>query len=267
MDSMAAVNSMATTKVAIAAFVLLLAVVVAIRSVLGAKLVFTSSEILAALVPIGLWLFLTGKVTNLTIGGFSIAAAITEASRAPIAQQVTKLPIAKLPIDNVTMDAKGGVREIPKLVGKKTQALSFRLGHGGYFGPVIVEYFNALMRYPFLQYVVINNADGTFFGMADARAVAATIRDSEAAIDANRLADWLNNSNGAALRQLPGLVSASSALLEASDKKVALQRMDSLDVQVLPVIGDDRKFLGVVDRSKLSASMLVEIANRLEGGQ
>ena len=40
--------------------------------------------------------------------------------------------------------------------------------------------------------------------------------------------------------------------------------MNTLDVQVLPVVDDAQKFDGIVDRSKLTASILTEIADRVE---
>jgi CBS-domain-containing membrane protein len=40
--------------------------------------------------------------------------------------------------------------------------------------------------------------------------------------------------------------------------------MDSLDVQTLPVVDARGVFAGIVDRSKLTASMILDIAARLE---
>ena len=40
--------------------------------------------------------------------------------------------------------------------------------------------------------------------------------------------------------------------------------MNSLDVQVLPVLDEAGRFDGIVDRSKLTASILTEIAQHLE---
>jgi CBS-domain-containing membrane protein len=39
--------------------------------------------------------------------------------------------------------------------------------------------------------------------------------------------------------------------------------MSSLDVQTLPVVDEAARFVGVVDRSKLTASMLIDIAAKV----
>ena len=43
--------------------------------------------------------------------------------------------------------------------------------------------------------------------------------------------------------------------------------MDSLDVQTLPIIDDASRYVGVVDRSKLTASILIDVTERLESGK
>ena len=40
-------------------------------------------------------------------------------------------------------------------------------------------------------------------------------------------------------------------------------RMESLDVQTLPVVDETGQFVGIVDRSKLTASILIEIAEKV----
>jgi len=52
---------------------------------------------------------------------------------------------------------------------------------------------------------------------------------------------------------LPGFISASNALTATSDTRTALERMNKLDVQVLPVVDGAGHLAGIVDHSKLSA--------------
>jgi CBS-domain-containing membrane protein len=42
--------------------------------------------------------------------------------------------------------------------------------------------------------------------------------------------------------------------------------MNAADAQVLPVVDEGGKFDGIVDRSKLTSSILTEIAQRVEKG-
>jgi hypothetical protein len=61
---------------------------------------------------------------------------------------------------------KGGLAELPRQVASRTEALAFTLGSGRYTGPAIRQYFEALSGS--LQTVVLNNPDGTLFGVYDA---------------------------------------------------------------------------------------------------
>ncbi len=63
---------------------------------------------------------------------------------------------------------------------------------------------------------------------------------------------------------MPGFIPAEKALHKEEDKRKALETMNTLDVQILPVIDEAQKFDGIVDRSKLTASILTEIADRVE---
>jgi hypothetical protein len=253
---------MNTLMIGIGGFILILVMLVFLRAKTGNKFEIKNSDIVLALVPIALWLFLTGQIQEFAFGDIKIVSAIKEASKSPVAPQVTALPV-----ENVQMDPKRGVGEIPSLIKKKNQALSFRMGHGGYWGPAISQYLKALTQYPYLRHLVIQNSDGSFFGMADARQVAEIIRAPGGDSYAKDLANWLNSSTAERLKTLPGFISSEQALKKIADKFRALQLMDSLDVQMLPVVDDSRRFAGIVDRSKLTASMLIDIAKRIETGK
>lgn len=255
---------MDTLIYSIVGFILLLVMIVALRVKTGNKFEIKNSDIMLALIPVAFWLFLTGKIQEFTFGDFKIVAAVREASKSPVAPQVSRL--TELPVESVRTDSKGGteIGGIPVITKNESQALSFQLGHGGYCGPAINEYFKVLTQYSFLRYIVINNSDGSFFGTADARQLAAIILGPDGRFDSQAFADWLNSSNKAKLETLPGFISSGKALNKTSDKRRAIQLMNSLDVQTLPVIDDAGRFAGIVDSSKLTASMLIDIAERLE---
>ena len=78
------------------------------------------------------------------------------------------------------------------------------------------------------------------------------------------MADWINAGDKAQLETLPGYVSAAQALHKNDGKSKALEQMNAADAQVLPVVDENGKFDGIVDRSKLTSSILTEIAQRVE---
>jgi len=48
-------------------------------------------------------------------------------------------------------------------------------------------------------------------------------------------------------------------------KHKVLAKMDSLRVDSLPVVGETGNIIGTVERSQLTASLILEVAARLEG--
>ena len=254
---------MNTVIIALGIFAVVLALLVALRAKTGNRIDIKNSDIVLALVPVALWLFLTGKIQEFAFGEVKIVAAIKVAAKAPVGPQVSKLTLdtVREPVRTMT---KGGPEVIPQMINTKSQALSFTIGQGGYVASAIADYFEKLTQYPFLRYVVMNNPDGSFFGIADARQIAQIIRESSPRFHATNLADWLNEANKTELEALPGFISSAEALHKNDDKQKALERMNSLDVQVLPVLDEAGRFDGIVDRSKLTASILTEIAQHLE---
>lgn len=242
-------------------FLVALAVLVALRVKTGGKIEIKNSDIVLPLVIIALVLFLTGKIEEFGFGDFRIVAAIEEASNTPVKNQVSEL--SQLPVRDIAAAPKRGIEMIPQLIERKTQALTFQMGHGGYYGPAIEEYFTRLSRYPYLQYVIINNRDGTLYGLADARQLTTLVERREVSWDYSDLADWLNRAETPPLQELPGFIPADHAVKQTSDVLRTLARMDSLNVHMLPAVDNNYRFAGVVERSKLTASMLVDIANRL----
>lgn len=246
-----------------------------------------SSDIVLALLPLVLWMFLTGKIEKLGFGDLTITRAIDKAAKEPVAKQVqTALPIEAVPITE-----KGGESEIQEAINKKSQALSFRLGRGGYYrGGAIMEYLDRLTQYPYLRYLILNHGDGKFFGLVDARQLAGLLRNpqrqseppsptptgsyrepqqrsgggTEPRLTANNLANWLNANTTTELETLPGFIGAENALPKSADRKQALQAMNNLEVPTIPVVDEKGIFIGTIDRSKLTASILTDIAAKVD---
>ncbi len=250
-----------TTLVSIIAFVLILALLVFLRAT-SRRFEIKATDIVVAVLPVLIFLLVTGKIQKFEVGELKIETAFVNASASAIASQVSA--VSELPAEPVETAAKGGLREIPRLIAEKSEGLRFRLGHGGYWGPAIEEYLVKLTRYPFLRYVIIDNSDGTFFGIADAREITALLTSRGAPHDSGDFARWLNASDIRALRQISGLLRVEDALTEVADKREALQQMERLDADILPVVDAERRFVGVVDRSRLTASLIIDVAQQLK---
>lgn len=68
-------------------------------------------------------------------------------------------------------------------------------------------------------------------------------------------------------KHLPSFVSEENAVTFKTDKLTALEKMEELNVEFLPVIDEDKTFLGVVTKSKLTTSFLVNIGKDLRKNQ
>ncbi len=85
-----------------------------------------ATDIVVAVLPIIIFLLITGKIQKFEVGELKIETAFVKASASAIASQVTAL--AGLPSEPIRTDPKIGVMDIPRLIQDKAQGLSFRLG-------------------------------------------------------------------------------------------------------------------------------------------
>jgi hypothetical protein len=236
-------------------FVLIIVIMLILRAKVGEKFEVKYSDIAIALIPIVLLLILTDKIELFEFAGIKIKTAIVNASKAEIEKQV-------LPLEPVIIDKKGPPSEISRLIREKTEALSFQLGYLGYSGPVIKKYLNQLLKHPYLKYIVINSSGGKFFGMADAGEANSFFSISEDMYQ--NFADWIAMSDENSLLKLPGFISAQDAIRRDSHKQTSLMKMEELKTEKLPVIDEQEKFIGVVDRSRLTASLIIDVANKVK---
>jgi CBS domain-containing protein len=250
-----------TVATSIAAFAVVLALLVVLRA-RASKFEVKPTDIVVAILPVVIFLLVTGKIQKFQVGELNIETAFVKASTSEIKPQVTSL--TGLPSVPIRTNPKLGLAEIPRLLESRTEGLTFRLGNSGYDGSAIQAYLDALVKQPFLRYVIIQNPDTTFFAMADARALADLFASSNQPFTAEDFARWLGSSDTTALKRLPGFVSSASAVTETTDKSQALQRMESLGVDTLPVVDRDKRFVGIVNRSRLTASLILDVANELK---
>ncbi|KIH77723.1 hypothetical protein SAMN05660860_01208 [Geoalkalibacter ferrihydriticus] len=252
-----------TIILSVGGFIAILAVLVLLRAK-SSRFEVKPTDIIVAVVPVVLFLLVTGKLQTFEIGegGLKIEAAFVKASEQSIDLQVA--PLTGVPAEPVRLDPKEAVSKIPQLLERQTEGLLFRLGHGGYWGSAIEEYFVALTRQPFLKYLLIEHPDGRFFGIADARALTELLQNPNAPFRADDLARWFNQSDTKALVRLPGFIAATDAVPTGTDKFQALQQMEALGVERLPAVDEAQRFVGMVERSRLTASLLIDVTKSLQ---
>ena len=226
-------------------------------------------DLVFIVVPLLLVGLATGRLQGLDLFGVKADLSTLFADDANREIKVGQPPVSS--VDDVTQfieaPGKGGLGEIPRLIENKTEAISFRLGAGGYVPWMIKEYFEKLYGTSYLKFIVIENPDGTLFGVFTAADLIAYMR---AAQDQGyqQFGDLINYGDDGAremLARLPGFVSVDSAATTTTTKREALERMEQLDRSALPVVDADRRFVGTVERSKVIASLLLTVTKAADG--
>ncbi len=231
------------------AFAVILAVMVALRA-RNSKFEIKTGDVMVAVLPVALYLLVTGKVKSLQLGDLKVESAIVDASTKSIQSQVVLQKA--LPVVPVSVASKMSVAQIPQIAGQKTEVLSFTLGYGRYSGSAVETYLSELLRQPYLRYLLILEPSGKFWAMGDPRA----------SFDSDRFAVALNAGDKAELRKLMPLQEV--AVRETENKRGVLERMEKGGTVTLPVIDADDRFKGVVDRSRLTASLILDVAAQLK---
>jgi CBS domain-containing protein len=213
----------------------------------------------------------TGRLKGLDLFGVKadLSSLWTEAAGTDIASQVTAGTPATVQdaVQVVEMAQKGGMQELQRMIAKKVGALEFRLGHGGYYGPAIQTYFEALSGTSQLRAVVVEEEDGKLFAIYSAPDLVGSLRVAGEQ-GYRQLQDLLNSGSASAreeLAKLPGFVGADAAVTTDTSKREALGRMEKQNVDILPVVDARGRFVGTVGRAKVTAGMILAVSEKLEG--
>lgn len=230
-----------------------------------------TTDLVFLVVPLLVVALATGKLKGFDLFGVraDLSALWTDAARTEIKDQVTKSAPATVQdvVQVVEMASKGGTEQLRRLMERRVEALEFELGHGGYYGPAIRTYFEALSGSSHLRVVVVNGPDGKLFGVYNAPDLLSSLRVTrdEGYARLQALLNAESDSSRAELAKLPGFVSAENAVTPTTSKRDALATMERLGTDILPVVNEERRFVGTVGRGKLTAGLILAVTEKLEG--
>jgi CBS domain-containing protein len=262
--------STATIGILLAVGAVLVIASVFLRVQSAGRYEFKTGDLVFLVIPLLLVSLATGKIKGLDLFGVKadLSALWVEAAQAKIEKQVA--PAASASVQDVVhimeMGAKGGTQDLQRLLQRRVEALEFRLGFGGYNGSAIQAYFDALSGSSQLRSIVVNNQDGTLFGMYLAGDLIGYLRVTREQGYAE-LGQRLNRGDDASraeLKKLPGFVGAEHAVTASTSKRESLARMEQLNVDSLPVVDNVRRFVGTVDRGKVTASLILAVTDKVE---
>jgi len=228
-------------------------------------------DLVFLVIPLLVVALATGKLKGIDMFGVKadLSELLADAAQGKIKEQVA--PAKQLTVQDavqvVQMAGKGGINELRVLIERRIEALELRLGHGGYYGEALKTYLESLSGSSYLRVVVVNRPDGKLFGMFNAANLIGYLRVADQA-GYQQFERLLNSSDAASwdeLSKMPGFVGAQSAVSSSTSRREALERMEQLRTDSLPVVNAEGFFMGTVERSKLTASLILAVTQRLDG--
>jgi hypothetical protein len=247
-----------------------------LRALTPGKYEVQTIDLIFLVIPLLVVALATGKLRSLDFFGLKadFRDLWAEVGRTEIRDQVSELtPSSRqdaIDVDIFESAAKRSLVDLPQVIGRQPEVLEFTLGHGGYSGVAIAEYFQALSGR--LRIVVVNDQENKLFGIYNAPALISSLRFVSSLRSSEEegygLLGYLLNSGDEEARSrlvtLPGFVGADNAVTEATSKRDALARMEKLDTDILPVVNEEGRFVGTVGRSKLTAGLILTVSDKLE---
>jgi hypothetical protein len=219
------------------------------------------SDVTIAAVAAVLTLFLAGDITKFGVGtnGITVEKAIVNAAHRPV-------HVTPLPVEPIEGDFKLGTSQIRDFIRRQVQALEYQLGYGGYTADATKEYLDRLTVYPFFRFVVLVEADKAFFGMIEAKTLHRLLRSEGTGQTFESFTTLIKRNSfddRAQLAQLPGFAPLSAAVTSNDNKRHVLEQMDKRKADWLPVLSPNGELQNVVDRSRLLASMILDVTDQL----
>lgn len=226
-------------------FFLILIVLALINWASQGNLRIETSWVAIALAPAVIYLLATGQLSEFS--GFGLGFKLKQASGKPFS---LKLEGDRIQPALIQTEGKASLSELPGLIEKRIEALSLTLNRQGYYmKEAIEEYLMRLTEFDFFKHVVFTDSKGAFRGLIPARKLQSFMREE--------IVDLVKIIEEGAIDRLPGLVKAS--IPENDDKKEALQVMERERLSQLPVVDSEERFVGIVERDKLTSSILLQL--------
>lgn len=246
-----------SATVAIAAFLLLVVLLALVRVRSKGKFTVETREIAAAIVAVGIGLFLSGELDEIAYGDFRLVRKISAEAKTPVNDRL-RVKASTVQYTRRDEGEKRGVEQIRRFIRNRVDALSFQLGRRNYYyWSAIEQYFTKLTAAPYMRYVVFYGPDGRMKGLADARAIADRFRAKDPALTPRLFTRWVEQPDLKAIARLPGYV---EPVAHNSSTREALSKMLEFGTNHVPVTDENGKFVGTADGSQLMGTLVNALA-------
>ncbi|KZM45010.1 hypothetical protein OA92_03905 [Marinomonas sp. SBI22] len=244
-----------TVMLSISSFLIIIVFIVIMRHQ-GKEIVIKSTDLVLALIPILIYLFLSGQIKSITVGDFSLVSALKKASLMKVEKSVTQLPVDIIPVGD-----KSTYEKIPYLIKSQVVGLKFKMGYEGYDADQIKYYVESLGKYTFFKYLIIENESGHFVAISNIEEFYKPYNKIESENNVEKLILAIESNSVHELLKVSNFVQDSINI--NTEKRDALKKMQINNTKSLPVVGNSMKLIGVVTQENLAASLVVEIADQV----
>jgi len=242
--------------IAIGIFVFSMIIMLVVRKKIGKDFEIKNSDILIGIIPLALWLLLSGKITSFEYGDLKIATAFASANNSPISEEISNIYRR-----DITQLEKSTIYKLDEILKSKPEALIFYSGHNVY-DPYITEDYLYKLSESTLKYLLIKTTSMDFIGLITVDKFMAQAMVDKPIFSLREFVEWLNTDNIDKLKGIEGMLNTSVAVSPSSSKQEALARMQELDTKFLPVV-ENSEFKGIIEMEKLSTSLLMDISKAI----
>ena len=198
------------------------------------------------LAPVVIWLVSTHQLSEFS--GFGLAFKLNQAAAKEVSLESDGAAIEP---KKILTGGKESVSKIDKYIRDRVEAITLDVGKQGYYyNPAIHEYLERLTPQPFFKYVLfVDYQDGSFKGMVGGKELLLSMQEDNL--------DIVGVVESGELDAIKGLNKV--AISSTASKQKALQLMDDKSLSSLPVIGVDGQFIGIVEREKITSSIVAQL--------
>ncbi len=226
------------------------------------------TDVLIAVSFVILWMFMSGHIEKMVVGGEGVTLqtsdAILKASKQNITDAVSLVSLTGA----FAVARHDAEKTVSEAVANRAKALEYQLGVNRYSADAIRRELDVLTQYVFFEYVVLSNVDGSLFGVINAHKLVRILAREPGPYSWEDFVSFINEAKPEdleALRGVPSFVDGKLAVTDRLSKDEVLTRMGKTQRNWLPIVSENRRFLGVVSQSQLTASMILDVTKRLSG--
>lgn len=231
----------------IVSFFLILAAIAYLNYKINNEFKIESSWLALSLSPVVIWLLATQQLSEFS--GFGLAFKLDKVTSTPVSLQLDGDLIKP---EKISRDEKGGLGKIESFKRNRVAAITLELGKQRYYlNSAIETYLEELTPLSFFKYVIFKDKSGEFRGIISTTKLLEEM--SSGNIDLVKL---IESNDISSVRSI-----STISVPSGSSKQKSLQLMDSHGLSELPVVDEFNSFVGVVERSKITSSIVAQLVS------